>query len=282
MTWTKLGDEFSDDTCDLTDAERITHVDALVWSNKRGLDFLIPKRHLRYFAKSPLADEATEGLVAAGLWEDRGDSWYVGVYHPEWQLESTVVKERQQNNALRQQRFRRHKVGDHSICLPGGPCPDAPGPSVTRYETDDVTRYKTRDPGRVGSGPTAPAAPQGQPPGQTPGQGQGQPIANSQNRRVHDGPGPLAGDAHQIRDNHTESAATDRNARAREPARCELAGCLTPNVQLGSGRRYHIGCEALIRRSRGEAVIPVSVPDESPYPDDESAVLPDDWGEVPA
>ena len=57
-------------------------------------------------------------------------------------------------------------------------------------------------------------------------QDQEQPIANSQNRRVHDGPGDVADDAPLLGDDHAERPATDRNARASEPARFELAGCL--------------------------------------------------------
>ena len=47
--------------------------------------------------------------------------------------------------------------------------------------------------------------------------GKEQPIANSQDRRVPDGPEDVADDAQRNRDNHSESATTDRNARASEP-----------------------------------------------------------------
>jgi hypothetical protein len=150
VTWTKLGDEFSDETRDLTDAEVRTHVDALNWSNRRGLDLHVPKRDLRRFAESPAAGEAVEGLVVKDWWEDRGDSWYVGLRFPEWQLSRAVIDERREAAALRKRRQRLHKAGDHSLCIPGGPCPD-----VTR----DGTRDGTRDPVRFGSGTTYPPEP---------------------------------------------------------------------------------------------------------------------------
>jgi len=195
VTWTKLGDEFSDETRDLTDAEHRTHVDALIWSNRRGLDLHIPKRDLQRFAESPAAGEAVTGLAVKGWWEDRGDSWYVGVRFPEWQLERDVIEKRREGSALRMRRSRMHRAGIHSICLPER-CAD-----VTRNET----RNETRDPGRVGSGTTYPPDPliQDQDQNQDPaawvgarsvttparrGRTSTRSDANSENRRVHDGP----------------------------------------------------------------------------------------------
>ena len=101
MTWTKFGDEFSDDARDLSDAAYRTHTEALMWSNRRGLDLLIPKRGLRRFAESPHADQATEELITKSWWEEREDTWWVGVHHPDWQLESKVVQKRRDDTALR-------------------------------------------------------------------------------------------------------------------------------------------------------------------------------------
>jgi hypothetical protein len=94
VTWTKLGDEFPDEAHDLIDAEHRTHVDALCWSNRRGLDLYVPKRDLRRFAESPDAETAVKGLIVKGWWEDRGDSWYIGLRFPEWQRERAQVEHR--------------------------------------------------------------------------------------------------------------------------------------------------------------------------------------------
>lgn len=175
MTWTKLGDEFGDEARDLTDAELRTHIEALGWSNRRGLDLHIPKRDLNRFAESEQAGEAVTGLLVKGWWEERGDDWYVGVKFPEWQLERAVVEQRREASALRMRRSRMHKAGDHSICLPEH-CA-----YVTRNETRDVTRNETRNPVRVGTGPMDPPDPPED-------QDQNHSVANSQKPRVHDGP----------------------------------------------------------------------------------------------
>ncbi len=196
MTWTKLGDEFSDETRDLTDAEVRTHVDALNWSNRRGLDLHIPKRDLQRFAESQAAAEAVTGLAVKGWWEDRGDSWYVGLRFPEWQLERAVIDKRRDAAALRKRRQRLHEAADHSLCIPGGPCP---------HVTRDETRDETRDPVRFGSGTTYPPEPltQDQDQNQDPdlrvgarsvttparrGRTSDRSEANSHNPRVHHGP----------------------------------------------------------------------------------------------
>ena len=116
--WTKLGDEWSAEARDLSDAAYRTHVDSLCWSNERLLDLYIPKRDLRRFAETADPDTAVKELIAAGWWRDDGDTWYVGLRFPDWQVESTVVKARQQQTAERVRRHRRHLVGDHSLCRP--------------------------------------------------------------------------------------------------------------------------------------------------------------------
>jgi len=144
--WTKLGDEFGDATWNLSDAAFRTHVEALMWSNRLGLDLMIPKRHFRKFTFSPDAEEAGDELCQAGWWKDAGDFWDISARFPGWQIESEVVESRRATAALRQRRHRLHKAGNHSLCLAQN-CPD-----VTRAVTRDKTSDATRDPGRVGSG----------------------------------------------------------------------------------------------------------------------------------
>lgn len=119
MTWSKLGDELPDDAADLTDAAFRTHVEALCWSNRRLLDLTIPKRDLRRFAFSADADQGAKELTTAGWWTDNGDSWWVGAVHPEWQRSKEQVLNRREQNATAQERRRRHRRGDHSLCLDG-------------------------------------------------------------------------------------------------------------------------------------------------------------------
>jgi hypothetical protein len=154
--WTKLGDEFGDEAWSLSDAAFRTHVEALMWSNRLGLDGMIPKRHFRKFTFSTQAEQGGDELIRTGWWKDTGDFWDIGLRFPEWQLEREVVESRRAAAALRQRRHRLHKAGNHSLCL-GQNCPGAR--AVTRDKTRDRTRDTTRDPGRVGSGRGNPSHP---------------------------------------------------------------------------------------------------------------------------
>lgn len=228
MTWCKLGDEFPAAARDLTDAEYRMHVDALCWSALRLLDLHIPKAEVRRFAESPDAEAAVKGLAVKGWWEDLGDTWYIGLKFPEWQLERVVAEKRREDDALRQRRRRMHKAGDHSLCL-AGHCA-----AVTRDEMRDVTRDVTRAQGRDGSGPTDPPVPELQNRNQDQGQDQEASVgaangqretvagparlehsaANSEDHRVHDGPDSSGSDDQQIPlAVHLQSPAADRNAR---------------------------------------------------------------------
>lgn len=122
MTWTKLGEEWPDAARELSDAAFRTHVEALCWSNRRGLDLTIPKRDLKRFAETDDPDTAVKNLVTASWWQDCGDSWFIGVQFADWQIEASVVAKRREQSALTTRRSRLHQAGDHSICLPKN-CP---------------------------------------------------------------------------------------------------------------------------------------------------------------
>lgn len=139
MTWTKLGEEFGDAARKLSDAAFRTHVEALMWSNRRLLDLLIDPDDIRRFAETKHPEEAVAELVDAGWWRDEGEGWFIGCKFDDWQLEKSVVEVRREQSALRQRRHRMHGAGDHSLCTDR--C------SVTRDKTGDVTR----DPVRNGS-----------------------------------------------------------------------------------------------------------------------------------
>ena len=81
MTWTKLGDEYTDQCWKLSDAAFRLHTDALVWSNRRHLDGLLRKDDMGRWAKTP---EALAELLQHGFWADEGDSYRI-VYHLGWQ-----------------------------------------------------------------------------------------------------------------------------------------------------------------------------------------------------
>lgn len=134
MTWTKLGDEFPDGAADLSDAAWRTHAEALMWSNRRLLDLVIPKRDLRRLAFSPAVDVAdpdgdavVKELVEHGWWTDQGDSWSIANRWPEWQRDRAQVERARERETERKRRQRAHARGDHSLC--DAPCSSTPDPS---------------------------------------------------------------------------------------------------------------------------------------------------------
>lgn len=118
MTWTKIGDEYSDWARGLSDAAFRTHTEALIWSNRRGLDLIISGRDLHRFAETMDPAAAVAELVASGWWEElpHGLAWYIGCHFPDWQVEKCVLEQRRKLHNQRQRKYSRHRLGDHSLC----------------------------------------------------------------------------------------------------------------------------------------------------------------------
>lgn len=92
MTWTKISDDFTDDTWSLSDKAYRLHTEGLIWSNRKLLDNVIPKDDVRRFAKHP--DAVTE-LVAGGWWSDGGEVWIIR-HHAGYQESRDKVIARQE------------------------------------------------------------------------------------------------------------------------------------------------------------------------------------------
>lgn len=101
MTWTKLSDDFTDDTETLSDAAVRLHVEGLVWSNKKLLDLRIPKTDLRRFAKS---DTAIPELLAGEWWEDDGDHFVIRHHAAYQRLRAAVINQQAANRENRAKR----------------------------------------------------------------------------------------------------------------------------------------------------------------------------------
>jgi hypothetical protein len=100
MTWTKLSDDFTDDTWTLSDAAYRLHSDGLVWSNRKLLDLHIPKDDLRRFKKP----EAIKELLDGGWWASDGDH-YVIVHHARYQrMRDAVINQQTVNKENRAKR----------------------------------------------------------------------------------------------------------------------------------------------------------------------------------
>lgn len=150
MTWTKLGDEWPEEARDLSDAAFRMHIEALCWSNRRLLDLRIPKRDVRRFAETDDPDLAVKECVTAGWWVDDGEVWDLSPRFPQWQQDAVQVEHRREKERERQRRNRRHKLDDHSLCLPGSECLSRR--DVARESARDAERDARRDPGRDGTG----------------------------------------------------------------------------------------------------------------------------------
>jgi hypothetical protein len=74
MTWTKLGDEFTDECWRLSLEARCLHVDGQVWSNRKHLDGRLPKERMGLWTQ---CEDAAPELVVIGFWEDCGDYYQI-------------------------------------------------------------------------------------------------------------------------------------------------------------------------------------------------------------
>jgi hypothetical protein len=153
VTWTKLGDELVSESHRLSDAALRLHVEALIYSNSKLLDLLVPDAALRkiHDGRTDLLAVVAE-LEALAWWERRGPDWFIGLRWPEWQRSRAQVERDRKAGSERAERSRRHRTGDHSICLPAS-CSAAPtsGNAVTTAVTNTARLGELRDgSGRVG------------------------------------------------------------------------------------------------------------------------------------
>ncbi len=102
MTWTKLGDEFTDECWTLTDAAFRLHAEGLCWSNRMLTDGQLAKDDMRRWAHQP---EAAEELVDRGYWEDHGEHYQI-VHHIGYQpLAESVRRQSLANRANAEKRW---------------------------------------------------------------------------------------------------------------------------------------------------------------------------------
>lgn len=109
MTWTKLSDDYSDDCWTLSDKAFRLHTEALIWSNRKLLDCVIPEDDVRRFAKNP---EAAPELVDIGWWTHTDDGHYVIRHHASYQrTREAVVNQQSVNQANGKKGGRPRKPG---------------------------------------------------------------------------------------------------------------------------------------------------------------------------
>ena len=111
MTWTKLGDEFSDECANtgLSDAAYRTHVEAIAWLYRvERMDLHIPKHLLRRFVGSEDWENAVQVLAALGWWRDRGDHYQV-VHHEDVIRQSIAAQQAKRSRDKKAQADKRRR-----------------------------------------------------------------------------------------------------------------------------------------------------------------------------
>jgi hypothetical protein len=138
VTWTKLSDDYGDDTWTLSDSAFRLHTEALVWSNRKLLDMVIPKEDVARFAKRP---EAVDELLATGWWEGDGDTYTI-VHHADYQrLREDVLKQQRANtrNGKKGGRPPREQAQNIKTDSPSQPPSQMGTTSVTESVSDSAT-----------------------------------------------------------------------------------------------------------------------------------------------
>lgn len=97
MTFTKLSDDYSDDTWQLSDAAFRLHTEALIWQARKLLDCRIPKSDLRHFKCGDR--ETVQELLDLGFWSDIGDSLLI-LHQSQYQRTRASVVAQQTRNQL--------------------------------------------------------------------------------------------------------------------------------------------------------------------------------------
>ena len=137
MTFTRLGDEFPGMAQGLSDAAFRMHVEALVWSNARDLDLLVPHRDIPRFTETRAPQQATvDELVDSGWWFDIGTVYDIGVVDEErtraWQYTRAQRLEQRRKARERQAKSRDRKRETSETSTPyisALPNPTQPNPS---------------------------------------------------------------------------------------------------------------------------------------------------------
>jgi hypothetical protein len=139
VTWAKFDDRFTEnpDLLALPRGVRLLYIESIVWSCKLLQDGVIPAHVLTRISDEPNVEQAAQQLVDARFWTRTETGYVIGDFL-EHQPSRAEVEKRRADTAARQERSRRHRNGDHSMCTQGTYCPQG---AVTR----DTTRSSPRD-----------------------------------------------------------------------------------------------------------------------------------------
>lgn len=120
--------------------DRLLYVEGFLYAGQYLTDGIVTARLAR-LSDHPEPDEAAARLVEADVWHEAAEGGYVIADYFSANLRRDEIARRKEDARVRQERSRRHRAGDHSMCIRGRYCPDGQADTVTR----DVTRDETRE-----------------------------------------------------------------------------------------------------------------------------------------
>lgn len=140
MTFTRLGDEFPAITRDLSDAAFRTHVEALIWSNSRDLDLIVPRSDVPRFAETRCnLDQIIAELIECEFWIERDGMLDIGAAQQgrtrSWQYTAEQRSQQRVKSRDRQARLRERRESQ----LETTPSLTASLPNPTQPEPRAVT-----------------------------------------------------------------------------------------------------------------------------------------------
>lgn len=119
--------------------DRLLYVEGMAYASQNLTDGVVTAR-LPRLSDHPEPEDAAARLVEATAWELLDDGNYLITDYFTANLTREEIERRKEDARVRQERSRRHKVGDHSKCVRGRYCPEGALDPVTRDTTRDVTR----------------------------------------------------------------------------------------------------------------------------------------------
>lgn len=135
--------------------DRLLYVEGFLYAGDCMTDGVVTAR-LPRVSDHPDVDAAADRLVAAEVWRRRDDGGFTIVDYFTANLPRDEIAKRQEAARLRQERSRRHRAGDHSICIRGRYCPEGQEDAVTRDTTRESQDTYLPDlpdlPGKVSQG----------------------------------------------------------------------------------------------------------------------------------
>lgn len=122
---------------------RLLYVEGIVYAATALTDGVIAVR-LTKISDADDVEDCAEELVEVGLWSQVGNAYLINDYL-DHQQSADEVRRKRADARLRAERSRRHKRGDHSLCVKGSYCPQGAYRGSSHADDAHGARDVTRD-----------------------------------------------------------------------------------------------------------------------------------------